>query len=99
MVSSTYTTEAIRKVCTLLKVATLRKEKLPSSPGDHPELNPTPLLGEEKHFLYQQLVGMAEQMIQIGRFDFRFTVTPLNRFSEAPREGHLKRLVKIFGYL
>ena len=37
-------------------------------------------------------------MVHIGIFDICFVVTPLNRFSVAPREGRLKRLVKIFGY-
>ena len=38
-------------------------------------------------------------MVQIGRFDIRFAVPPLNHLLVAPREGHLKRLVKIFSYL
>ena len=42
---------------------------------------------------------MKEWMVQIGRFEISFAVTSLNRFSAAPFEGHLKRLVKIFGYL
>ena len=42
---------------------------------------------------------MEEWAVHIGRFDICYTVTYLNRFSAAPREGHLKRLVKIFGYL
>ena len=60
MGSSTYTTEALRKVCALLKVAPLREDKLPSSPGDHPELDLSPLLGKEQHRLYKHLVGMEE---------------------------------------
>ena len=42
---------------------------------------------------------MAEWIIHIGRFYVRFAVTSLKRFSAAPREGYLRRLVKIFGYL
>ena len=42
---------------------------------------------------------MAECAVQIGRFDIRYALTSLNRFSEALREGHLSRLAKIFGYL
>ena len=38
-------------------------------------------------------------MVLIRRFDIHFTVTSLNRFSAAPKSGHLKRFVKIFGYL
>ena len=41
---------------------------------------------------------MAEWDYQIGRFDIRYTLTSLNRFSAASREGHISRLVNIFGY-
>ena len=37
--SSTYTVEALRKVYAPLKFATFQKDKLPSSPGDHPDVN------------------------------------------------------------
>ena len=85
MSRSTYTDEALRKICALLKVVTLRKDKLTSSPGDHPELYSSPLMSEGKHHFYQHLVGMAEWMVQIGRFEIRFTVTSLNRFSAATK--------------
>ena len=97
MASYTYITECLTKVCALLKVATLRKDKLPCSPGDHPELDSNPLLDEAQHHLYQQLISVAEWAVQIGRFDIHYAVTSLKRFSVTPREGHL--LVKIFGYL
>ena len=35
----------------------------------------------------------------MGRFDIRYALTSLNRFSAAPRQGHLTRLIKLFGYL
>ena len=98
MGSSNYTVEALRKVCTILKVVTFRKEKLPSSPGDHPELYLIPLLCEAQHRLYQQLVGMAEWDVQIGSFYIRYALTYLKLFLAAPREGHLSQLVEIFGY-
>ena len=66
--SSNYTTESLYKVCALLKFTKLRKERFPSSPIDHYELYYIPLLGEEHHCLYQYLVGMAEWMVQIGKF-------------------------------
>ena len=37
--------------------------------------------------------------MQIGRFDIHYALASLNRFSAAPREGHLTRLIYIFGYL
>ena len=77
----------------------MRKDKLPYSPGDHLELDSSPLLSEAKHCLYQQLDGMVDWAVQIGRFGIHYALTYLNRFSTAPREGYLSQLVKIFGYL
>ena len=51
MGSSTYTSEYLRNFCALLKISTLRKFKLPNSPCDHPELDLSPLIGEEQHRL------------------------------------------------
>ena len=99
MGSFTYIKECLSKVCVLLNVMTVGKEKLPCSPSDHPETDKSALLGETQHCLYQQLVGMAEWAVQIGSFDICYALTSLNRFSEAPREGNLKRLIKIFVYL
>ena len=96
---STYIKECLSKVCALLKVATLRKEILPISPGDHPELYLSPLLCEEQHLLYQHLVGIAVWAVQTGRFDIRFALTSLNSFLGAPMEVHISWLVKIFGHL
>ena len=52
MGSTTYITEFLRKVCALIKVATLWKEKLTCRPGDHPELYSIPLLIEAQNRLY-----------------------------------------------
>ena len=80
MDSSTYTAEALRKVCALLKVATFWKDKLTISTGGRPGLYLITVLGEEHHHIYHQLVGMTEWMVHIGRFDTILAVTPLNRF-------------------
>ena len=95
MGSSTYILECLRKICALLKVGTLLKEKFSCNPSDHPKLDLSPLLCEKQHFLYQQLFCTAEWAVQIGRFDIRFALIYLNCLLAAPREGHLSRLVKI----
>ena len=56
-------------------------------------------LSEAQHRLYQQLVGMAEWSVQIWIFYICYALTSLDRFSTAPREVHLTRLVKIFVYI
>jgi hypothetical protein len=97
MGSSTYVTEAINKVET--KVGELTKERSPSPPGDHPELDSTPPLGPEPHRLFQMLIGMAVWIVMLGRMDIAQAVSSLSRFSAAPREGHLERAYRIFSYL
>ena len=77
----------------------MRKEKFTISPGEHPNLYLNPLLGEEKHCLYNHLVVMSEWMVHIGRFYICYAVTSLNFPPKDPRDGHLKILVKIIGYL
>ena len=63
MGSSTSTAEALRKVYALLKVTNLWKQKLPSSPVNHIELDSIIPMGEEHHRLCQHLVGIAEWMV------------------------------------
>ena len=58
--SLNYTKEALNKVCALLRVTSLQKEKFPRSPSDHPKLYSRRILGEEQNHIYQHLVGMSE---------------------------------------
>ena len=59
----TYTPEYLRKVCALLMVTNLWKEKFPSSPGYHPELDSSNLMCEEQYRLYHNLVVMADWIV------------------------------------
>ena len=69
------------------------------STGDHPELDDSPLCTPEQASKYRSLVGSANWIITLGRFDIAFAVQSLARFSMAPRMGHLNRMIKVFGYL
>ena len=44
-------------------------------------------------------MGICQWILTSGRFDITFAVANLSRFAASPREGHLKRAEKIFGYL
>ena len=35
----------------------------------------------------------------LGRFDVMFAMVTMARFSQIPREGHLKAMLRVFGYL
>ena len=71
----------------------------PLEEGDHPELDESPLLDIEDTKIYQSLIGSLQWVIQIGRFDVATAVMTLSRFRAAPRQGHLERAKRIFGYL
>ena len=95
--SSTYVSEAINKLEATIGV--LSKERSPCLPGDHPELDTSALLDPDSHRFFQMLIGMGVWIVQLGRFDIAFAVTNLSRFTAAPRQGHLDRAIRIFGYL
>jgi hypothetical protein len=59
----------------------------------------SPLLDPDSHRLFQMLIGMAVWIVQLGRGDLAFAVTNLSRFTAAPRQGHLDRAIRLFGYL
>ena len=35
----------------------------------------------------------------MGRFDVHYAISTLSRYSAAPREGHMKVMLRVFGYL
>ena len=45
------------------------------------------------------LVGSANWCITLGRFDIHYAVSTLGRYSAAPKEGHMKVMLRVFGYL
>jgi len=95
--STKYITEMLRKYEE--KNGTLRKENVPASPDDHPELDDTPFLDKNGITKFQSIIGICQWIATSGRFDITFAVANLNRFAHCPRKGHLKRAEKIFGYL
>ena len=95
--SRKYITEIISRY--EMKNGPLRKENVPSTPNDHPELDETPLLNDDGKRHYQSNIGICQWISTAGRLDIAFAVSSLSRFSQAPREGHLKRTEKILGYL
>ena len=71
----------------------------PLEKNDHPEIDQSELLGEEDTTKYQSMIGALQWVISLGRFDIATAVMTMSRFRAAPREGHLKRLKHIYGYL
>jgi len=71
----------------------------PLEKNDHPELDTTPLCGEEGITQYQSLIGALQWTITLGRFDVSVAVMTMSSFRAAPRKGHLDRVKRIVGYL
>ena len=71
----------------------------PIEKGDHPEIDTSELLDEKGITLYQSMVGSLQWVVSIGRFDISTAVMTLSSFRAAPRQGHLDRVKRIYGYL
>ncbi len=67
--------------------------------GDHPEVDESDLLPPDEVSIYQMLIGCAQWAVTIGRFDVQYATSTMARFAQLPREGHMKRVLRIFGYL
>ena len=71
----------------------------PIADKDHPELDTTPELDENGIKQYQSLIGALQWLVTLGRFDILIAVSTMSSYRVAPREGHLERLKRIFGYV
>ena len=73
--------------------------KTPMAEEYHAELDTSPLLDAEGISKYKSLVGTAVWTILLGRFDIAFATGNLSGYAAAPREGHMKAMYRVFGYL
>jgi hypothetical protein len=71
----------------------------PMEGGDHPELDDSDYLDDDMTNIYQMMIGCAQWAVTIGRFDIQFATMSLARYANMPREGHLQRVKRLFGYL
>ena len=77
----------------------LRNYHSPLEGGYHPELDETELLVGPEISKYRMLTGSLNWAITIGRVDVMFAGQLMARYNHAPRAGHLKVMLRIFGYL
>ena len=45
------------------------------------------------------MIGKLQWLVTLGRFDIHAQVITMSRFRSAPREGHLERLQRVYGYV
>ena len=71
----------------------------PMAEAAHLELDDSPLLDATDHSKFRSLIGCANWLVTLGRFDIAYSVNAYSRFSMQPRQGHLNGIIRVFGYL
>ena len=95
----TYIEQSLEKLERMMGVQSFALRNSPMAAEAHPELDDSPLLGPEDHSKFRSLVGCANWLVTLGRFDVAYAVNAYSRFSMAPRQGHLEGMIRVFGYL
>ncbi|KAL7570793.1 hypothetical protein ACA910_014422 [Epithemia clementina (nom. ined.)] len=76
-----------------------RKFKTPLEPGDHPEIDESPECSEENQSRYLTMTGQLQWLVALGRFDIFCATMTMSKFRPAPKEGHISRLKRMYGYV
>ena len=96
--AKTYCTNVITKYEELLGGA-LREHKSLMEETYHPKLDTSPFLDERAASLYRGLVGSANWMVTLGQCDIAYSTNTMAHFGMKPRDGHLKAMKRIYGYI
>lgn len=54
-----------------------------------------------RHFferIHSSMIGAAQWIIQLGRFDIAVHVMTISSFRAQPRVGHLERMKRVYGF-
>ena len=97
--AETYIKNCIPKIAAMCNKKGFRGYKTPFSDTYHAELDTSPLCDTETISKYKSLIGSANWIITLGRFDIAYAVSTLSRYSVAPRERHFEAMERVFGYL
>jgi hypothetical protein len=76
-----------------------KEETSPLVKGNHPELDVSDELNAEGIKQYQSMIGAMQWAISLGRLDITTAVMTMSGYRVAPRQGHLDRCKRIYGYL
>ena len=67
--------------------------------GDHPEADLSEELDQEGIKRYQSMISCLQWAVSLGRFYIQTATMTMSRFRVEPRQGHLDRLKRMYGYL
>ena len=95
----TYIKNCMKKLETMMGVEAFPQFKTPMAEAAHPETDDSPLLNNVDHSKFRSLIGCANWLVTLGRFDIAYAVNCYSRFSMATRQGHMDGMIRVFGYL
>ena len=98
MSAKTYINNVCEKIERMFECK-LRNYHSPLEGGYHPELDDSALLDGSEISKYRMLTGSLNWAVTIGRVDVMFAAQLMARYNHAPRYGHMKVLLRTFGYL
>ena len=97
--AETYLKNTLPKLTEMLNIKQFSKYKTPFNENYHPELDDTDFLCPKDISKYKSLIGSANWLVTLGRFDIQYATSTMAQYSMAPRKGHLEAVKRIFGYL
>ena len=65
----------------------------------YPEIDDSNILDPERHSYFKNFVDCANWLVILGRCDIAYSTNTFSRFSNEPIIGHLKGMMRVFGYL
>ena len=91
--AQTHVEQSLGKSEQMMNVESFPLFKSPMMDGSHPELHDSPMLNALDHSKFRSLIGCANWLVTLGRFDIAYSVNAFSRFSMAPRQGHLDGII------
>ena len=76
----------------------VKRENIPTIISYRPELGVSPILNPKEFQEYQQFIGIAHWIIELGRVDILYEVSLLSSHLAMPRKGNMEALMVIFVY-
>ena len=76
-----------------------KKMNTPLEPNDHPELDTSDDADLGKTKDVQSMVRQLQWLVSLIRFDIHSAVVTMSRYRTSPKEGHVDRCKRIYGYI
>ena len=71
---------------------TLKKQSSPILTVDHPELDNLEFISEEDKAKDMSMIGTAQLLVTLGRFDIAIVMSTLSLYRVAPQKGHAEHM-------